>query len=86
MFCLINSEILVHEVKIKYKPAPLLKQIQRREKQVEGKALCVLNMSPGESKLSYLCSGQFTPEETVPATQWLTGWMSHISNADAVAQ
>jgi len=60
--------------------------MQWKEKQVEGKALCKLNMSSGVSKLSFLCSGQFTPEEIVPATHWLTGWMSYISNADAVAQ
>jgi hypothetical protein len=60
--------------------------MQWKEKQVEGKALRILNMSTGVSKLSYLCSGQFTPGETVPATHRLTGWMSYISNADAVAQ
>jgi hypothetical protein len=57
-----------------------------KEKQVKGKALCILNMNTGASKLSYLCSGQFTPEKIFPATHWLTGWMSYSSNADAVAQ
>jgi hypothetical protein len=78
MFCLINSEILVCEVKITYKPAPLLKQMQWKEKQLERKALWILNVNTGASKLSYLCSGQFTPEEIVPATHWLAGWMSYI--------
>jgi hypothetical protein len=62
--------------------------MQWKEKQVEGKALCILNIGTGKSKLSYLCSGQFTHKEihVVPATHWLTGWMIYISTADAVAQ
>jgi len=60
--------------------------MQRKEKQVKGKALHILNMNTGANKLSYLCSSQFTPEEILPATNWLTGWTSYSSNADAVAQ
>lgn len=56
------------------------------EKWVGGKALCTLNMSTGEIKLSDSYSGQFNPEEIIPATHWLTGRMSYISNADAAAQ
>jgi hypothetical protein len=62
--------------------------MQWKEKQVEDKVLCILNMSTDESNLSYLCSGEFTPNEARidPATPWLTGWMIYISDADAVAQ